>query len=570
MGGKTPPDLNQLNLDDPETYRLLARGDTVGVFQMEGSGMRRFLTDIKPSCFEDVIAAISLFRPGTLDAGMVEPFIRRKHGKEPVEYDHPLLEPALRDTYGIIIYQEQVMRAAQALSGYTLEEADILRAAMGKKQIAVMQKEREHFIAGAVNNGVEKALAESIFEKIATFASYGFNRSHAAAYALTSYTTAYLKAHFPHEFMAALMSLDMDDTDKTYKNFAALREMRIRVLPPDINRSRVKFTVADGAIRFGLGAIRGVGTKSAEEIIAVREKGGEFKHLADFCTRVGTQLLNRRVLEALIKCGALDFIGQPRAALMAQVDDALRLAQREESDAARNQISLFNQRAMPPTLAPRGAISEWPQNELLSFEKEALGFFITAHPLDKYDRELRRIGKLTTADLPSAPDGSQVRLAGVIHAVKLKNNKAGKRYATFQLEDREGTVECIAWPETYQKYERTISGDEPVAVKGKLDVDEERAQIILDEVTPLGAALTGAVREVRIRAPRSRLANGALAQIKQLLQRHNGQSLIYLHLDFDDGREAIFLLGDTYRVAPGEDFVAELEPMIAPGSVELR
>src|ERR1700756_4022696 len=227
MGGKAVPDLNRLNLDDAESYRLLARGDTVGVFQMEGSGMRRFLTELKPSSFEDVIAAISLFRPGTLDAGMVEPFIRRKHGKEPVEYDHPLLEPVLRDTYGVIIYQEQVMRAAQALSGYTLEEADILRAAMGKKQIAVMQKERERFIAGAVKNGVEKALAESIFEKIATFASYGFNRSHAAAYALTSYTTAYLKAHFPREFMAALMSLDKDDTDKTYKNIAALREMRI-------------------------------------------------------------------------------------------------------------------------------------------------------------------------------------------------------------------------------------------------------------------------------------------------------------------------------------------------------
>jgi DNA polymerase-3 subunit alpha len=570
MGGKTPPDQNQLNLDDPETYRLLARGDTVGVFQMEGSGMRRFLTELKPSCFEDVIAAISLFRPGTLDAGMVEPFIRRKHGKELVEYDHPRLEPVLRDTYGVIIYQEQVMRAAQALSGYTLEEADILRAAMGKKQIAVMQKERERFIAGAMKNGVEKALAESIFEKIATFASYGFNRSHAAAYALTSYTTAYLKAHFPHEFMAALMSLDMDDTDKTYKNIAALREMRIRVLPPDVNRSRVKFTVSDGAIRFGLGAVRGVGTKSAEEIIAVREKGGDFKNLADFCMRVGTQLLNRRVLEALIKCGAFDVTGLARAALVAQIDDALKLAQREESDAARNQISLFSQKIMPAALIPRAPVNEWSHNELLSFEKEALGFFITAHPLDQYERELRRISKLTTADLRFAPDGSQVRLAGVIHAVKLKNNKAGKRYATFQLEDREGTVECIAWPETYQKYESTIASDLPVAAKGKLDVDEERAQIILDQLRPLGAALTEAVREVRIRAPRGRIANGELTRIKELLRRHSGQSLIYLHLDFEDGREAIFLLGDTYRVSPTEDFVAELEQMLAPGSVELR
>ena len=427
------PDLNRLNLDDPESYRLLARGDTVGVFQMEGSGMRRFLAELKPSSFEDVIAAISLFRPGTLDAGMVDPFIRRKHGKEPVEYDHPLLEPVLRDTYGVILYQEQVMRAAQALAGYTLEEADILRAAMGKKSIAVMQKERERFISGAVKNGVDKALAVAIFEKIATFASYGFNRSHAAAYALTSYTTAYLKAHFPREFMAALMSLDMDDTDKTYKNIAALREMRIRVLPPDVNQSRVKFTVSGESIRFGLGAIRGVGAKSAEEIIAVRERGGEFATLADFCLRVGTQLLNRRVLEALIKCGAFDFAGMARAALMAQVEDGLKLAQRAESDAVKNQISLFGKSSEPPTLTLREPVAEWPQRELLNFEKETLGFYITAHPLDNYERQLRRIGKLTTADLPNARDGSKVQLAGVVQAVKLKNNKAGKRYATFTL-----------------------------------------------------------------------------------------------------------------------------------------
>jgi DNA polymerase-3 subunit alpha len=521
-GGNTPPDLNQLPLEDLDSYKLLARGDTVGVFQMEGSGMRRFLTDLKPSCFEDVIAAISLFRPGTLDAGMVEPFVRRKHGKEPVEYDHPLLEPVLRDTYGVIIYQEQVMRAAQSLAGYTLEEADILRAAMGKKNIAVMQKERERFITGAVRNGVDRALAASIFEKIATFASYGFNRSHAAAYALTSYTTAYLKAHYPREFMAALMSLDMDDTDKTYKNIAALREMRVRVLPPDVNQSRVKFTVSGEAIRFGLGAIRGVGAKSAQDVIAVREAGGAFKSLADFCVRIGTQIINRRVLEALIKCGAFDFTGVARAALTAQIEDALKLAQRNENDAVRNQISLFGKSNEPPTLVLRETVAEWPRTELLNYEKEALGFYITAHPLDKYERELRRIGKLTTAHLPNSPDGSKVQLAGVVQAVKLKNNKSGKRYATFTLEDREGVVECIIWPEAYQKYETLIAGTEPVVVKGKLDVGDERAQIIVDELRPLTAALTDAVREVRIRTPRLRMANGDLERLKDLLRRYRG------------------------------------------------
>jgi DNA polymerase III subunit alpha len=575
-GGKPPPDLNRLGLDDAETYRLLSRGDTVGVFQMEGSGMRRFLSDLKPACFEDVISAISLFRPGPLDAiedgkTMVQHFVDRKHGREPVQYDHPLLEPVLKDTYGVIVYQEQVMRAAQALAGYSLQEADILRAAMGKKKKEVMEKERERFIAGAVKNGVPEALGKSIFEKIEAFASYGFPRSHGAAYALTTYRTAYLRAHFPEEFMAALMSLDMDDVAKTYKNIAALREMKIAILPPDVNRSRVKFTVADGGIRFGLGAIRGIGTKVAEALIAERERGGEFKGIVGFCLRVGSQTINRRALEALIKCGAFDSTGAARAALMAQADDALKLAQKAQSDAERNQANLFGgPGAKPPSLPPREPVPEWEPREKLKYEKEALGFYITAHPLDKYDRELARISRLTTADLPSAPDGSQVQIAGVIHAVKLKNNKSGKRYATFSLEDRDGVVETIVWPETYQKHEAIIHGDDPVVVRGKLDVDEERAQIIVDELRPLGAALIDSVREVRIRTPRSRLENGGLDALKAALARYRGRSLTYLHLGLDDGREAVLLLGDGYRVAPTDAFIADIEQILSPGAVELR
>jgi DNA polymerase-3 subunit alpha len=569
--GKTPPDLTRLKFDDPESYRLLAHGDTVGVFQMEGSGMRRFLTELKPSNFEDVIAAISLFRPGTLDAGMVEPFIRRKHGKEPVEYDHPLLEPVLRDTYGVIIYQEQVMRVAQALSGYTLEEADILRAAMGKKNKAVMERERERFIEGAKRNGVEGALAQAIFEKIETFASYGFNRSHAAAYALTTYTTAYLKAHFPHEFMAALMTLDMDDTDKTYKNIAALRDMGIRILPPDANQSRVKFTVASDAIRFGLGAVRGVGAKTAEAIVAEREARGPFDNLADFCTRVGTQTINRRALEALIKCGAFDSLGVVRAALAAQVEDALRIAQRAGDEAARNQANLFGGAGKSSIKLPvPKTIPEWDSKEKLKYEKEALGFYITAHPLDKYDKEVRRISRLTTADLAGLPDGSQVHVAGVIQSVKLRNNKSGKRYAVFSLEDRAGAVEAIVWPETYQKFEAVIHGDEPVVVRGKLDVDEDRAQIILDDLRPLNSALLAAVREVHIHTRRERLENGALDALKNLLLGHRGKALAYLHLELEVGREAVFLLGDSFRVTPDDGFVAGLEQLFEADSLTIR
>ncbi len=573
--GRNPPDLNRLRLDDADSYKMLSRGDTVGVFQMESSGMRRFITELKPSNFEDVISAISLFRPGPLDAiedgkTMVQHFVDRKHGKEPVEYDHPLLEPVLRDTYGVIVYQEQVMRAAQALAGYSLQQADILRAAMGKKNKAVMEKERERFIEGAKSNGLSAPLATSIFEKIEAFASYGFPRSHGAAYALTTYRTAYLKAHYPLEFMAALMSLDMDDVDKTYKNIAALRDMKIAILPPDVNQSRVKFAVAADAIRFGLAAIRGVGSKPAEAIIAMRESGGPFENMADFCLRVGTQLISRRVLEALIKCGAFDSTGSTRASLMAEVENAIRIAQKAQSDVEKNQIGLFGGAVKVPRLPARDPLPEWDPREKLKFEKEALGFYVTAHPLDKYDRELARISKLTTADLAGAPDGSQVQIAGVIHAVKLKNNKSGKRYATFSLEDRQGAVEAIAWSETYQKFEAIIMGDEPVVARGKLDVDDERAQIILEGLTPLDSALLDSVREVRITAPMSRLENGGLDALKSMLARYRGKSMTYLHVGFEDGREAVMLLGDTYRVTPTDSFIAELEQLLPPGSVELR
>ncbi len=476
----------------------------------------------------------------------------------------------LKDTYGVIIYQEQVMMVAQALAGYTLEEADMLRVAMGKKKLDVMAKERERFIAGARKNGVSAELANTIFEKIETFASYGFNRSHAAAYALTSYTTAYLKAHFPHQFMAALLTLEMDDQGKTYKNIAALREMKIAVLPPDMNKSGVKFTVSDGAIRFGLGGIRGVGVKTAEAMIAERDARGPFESLMDLCTRVDAQFINRRVLEALIKCGAFDWTGEARAALVAQLDDLLKLAQRIQSDAARNQIGLFGGPAAGLAAPPRREpVKEWDAKEKLKLEKETLGFYITAHPLDKYERELARISKVTTSDLPGAPDGSQVQLAGVVHAVKLKNNKSGKRYATFSLEDRDGAVEVIAWPETYQKHEAVIMGDEPVLARGKLDVDDERAQIILDEMKTLDAALLASIREVRIRVPKSRLLNGGLDQLRDALAKYPGRSMTYLLLE-DGTREAVLLLSDRFRVAPTEAFVAEIEQVLSPGSVELR
>jgi DNA polymerase III subunit alpha len=362
----------------------------------------------------------------------------------------------------------------------------------------------------------------------------------------------------------------MDDQAKTYKNIAALREMKIAILPPDVNLSGVKFTVSDGAIRFGLGGIRGFGVKTAEAVIANRAEKGTFENLVDMCTRVDAQFINRRVLEALIKCGAFDFSGEPRAAMVAQLDDALRIAQKMQDDAVRNQMGLFGGAAAKPPPPNRGApVKEWDAREKLRLEKETLGFYITAHPLDKYDRELARVSKVTTTDLPNAPDGSTVQLSGVCHAVKLKNNKAGKRYATFSLEDRDGTVEVIAWPEAYQKYETMIMGDEPVMVRGKLDVDEERAQIILDEMKTLDAALLASIREVRIHAPKSRLSNGGLDQLRAALEKYPGRAMTYLAID-DGPTETLLVLSEHFRVAPTEAFVAELEQVLSKGAIELR
>jgi DNA polymerase-3 subunit alpha len=569
-GGRQPPDLSRLNFDDPETYKLLSRGDTVGVFQMESSGMRRFLTELKPSNFEDVIAAISLFRPGTLDAGMVEPFVRRKHGKEPVEYPHPLLEPVLRDTYGVILYQEQVMRVAQALAGYTLEEADVLRAAMGKKQLQAMARERERFIEGAVKNGLTRELAGSIFEQIETFASYGFNRSHAAAYALTTYTTAYLKAHFPCEFMAALTSLEMDDTARTYKNIAALRDLGIRILPPDINQSGVKFTVDGDAIRFGLGAVRGVGAKTAQAIVDDRQANGSFSSLADCCLRLGTQILNRRTLEALIKCGAFDSTGISRAGAMAQLESLLKMAQRQDEAKQRNQMGLFGQISLAPAVDPAAATIEWGDKEKLKAEKEALGFYITAHPLDKYDGALRALNTLITSELAGQQDGIRVELAGTVHSVKLKNNKAGRRYATFVLEDRYGAVEVIAWPETYQRVEQVIQSDEPVLARGKLDLDEERAQIILDELVPLSEALEQSIREAHIFTRKERLDAAKIARFAEIFARNPGRCRAFLHVALETDEEAVFELGESFKLHPSPDLMTELKLALDAAAVELR
>jgi DNA polymerase-3 subunit alpha len=577
--------LDEIPLDDPATYAVLARGDTIGVFQAESGGMRRMLVQLRPSCFADLIAALALYRPGPLDSGMVTQFIKRKHGEEPIRYLHPALEPILRDTYGVIVYQEQVMQIAQALAGYTLGDADSLRRAMGKKKVEVMADERKQFLAGVAERETADAqTAAAIFDQMETFAAYGFNKSHSAAYAVITYQTAYLKAHHPTEFMAGLLSLEAADADSTYKNIAACRERHITVLPPDVGESREDFSVVGDTIRFGLAAVKGIGSKAIETIIAARADG-PFRSLHDFCLRVRATHVNRRVIESLITCGAFDSIEPNRAALWAGIDDAMRWATQRAEEAASPQLGLF-ERASETVVAPPPLpdVAPWSVDDTLQREREAIGLFLTGHPLDRYERDLRRFTTLPIGELrtkgpqlrPSAPDRPgregrpKVRLGGVVHGVKLRNNKRGERYATFSLEDRDGVVEAIAWADAYRRFETLISPGTAVAVDASLEVSTERCQIVVHEMTPLAEAREQAIHQLHVHVALDQIAKRDLDRLREVLTGHPGTCEAFLHLQRPGGMEMVVALPKSIRVAASDAVVDAVEQLLGSGATSFR
>lgn len=480
-------DLNELPLDDPKTYTLLCGGNTTGVFQLESTGITEMTVRLKPNCFDDLVAILALYRPGPLDAGMVDHYIERKHGREKVTYLHPLMESSLSDTYGIILYQEQIMQLARELAGYSLAEADILRKAMGKKIPEEMAKQRTRFLSGASEKGIPEKLANEIFDQMETFARYGFNRSHSAAYALISFQTAYLKSHYNVEFMAALMNHEMDDSDKTLKNLNECRKAKIEVLPPNVNVSLQGFSVEEAKIRYGLEAVKGVGDKAVLAILAARESGGAFEGLEDLIERVDLGQVNRRVIENFIKCGAFDCGGISRRELFEAVEDILRIAQAKNKEKDSNQISLFGAEELASGPARRRwrNIPEWPVNQKLAYERESLGFYISGHPLEKFRGDLKRLGAFTTSDIKeNAPKGT-VKIGGVVTALKLKNTKKGDRYASFILEDWLGTLETLVWPDTYRQVSHLIVADDPVLITARAEVTQERSVLIVDKMESL-------------------------------------------------------------------------------------
>ena len=570
-------DLEHLPLDDKKTYRLLCNGNTTGVFQLESTGIREMTVKIRPNCFEDLVAILALYRPGPLDSGMAEEYIKRKHGKEKIKYLHPLLEPVLKDTHGVIVYQEQVMQIAQVLGAYSMGDADILRRAMGKKDPEEMAAQRERFVEGAQRKKIDAQRAAEIFDQMETFARYGFNKSHSAAYALVSYQTAYLKTHYPVEFMAALMTSEMGDTDKVIKNLAECRQKEIEVLAPDINESRAHFTPVGDKIRFGLAAVKNVGEKAVEVILQSREKDQPFDSLFDFCRRVDLTAVNRRVVESLIKCGAFDSTQVSRARMFGTLDEAMRVGQAFQRDSQSNQIDIFGLLGggnkgpkQPRDLYPQ--VEDWSVQQSLAFEKEALGFYITGHPLDKYDRVIKKMTSGSIAELKEKAAPGDVKIGGVVSSLKLRNTKKGDRYGSFNLEDKSGFVEVVAWPDVYRKSLEVLNSDDPILVKGRMEVGEDRMQIFANEIIPLAQEIAksrlnggangktnGTGAKVHLYVRESEVSADELVQLRETLLEHQGPCVVFLHL-FDSGKaETIIELSDQVRVASTPELEATVQ-----------
>jgi DNA polymerase-3 subunit alpha len=499
-------DLDRISLEDKGTYQLCADGKTTGVFQLESSGMKEILRKLSPEVFEDIIALVALYRPGPLGSNMVDDFINGKHGKIKVSYFLPQLKPILKETYGVILYQEQVMKIAQVLANYTMAEADELRKAVGKKKPEVMAKHRARFIDGAKDNGVKAQMAEKLFGLIEKFGGYGFNKSHSAAYAMIAYQTAYLKAHYPVQFMCALLTQDMGNQDKTIKNIAECRTMGIRILPPDVNESQADFSVVEDQIRFGLAAVKNVGLKAVEMVIAERDAHGRFSGLLDFCRRMEGSKVNRRVLEGLIQCGAFDFTKAFRSRLFEGLDDALRLCGAKHDP---NQLNMFGSLDLGEGeaggLLELPDLPEWDEKEKLRREKEALGFYITGHPLEGFQQAIKRFSTCLVNDLPTQTDKDQVKLAGVVESLKLKRTKRGDKMAIMQLEDLTGSTEVVVFPDVFSDAAPLLKGDEPLLVTGTVEIGDSSAKVIAKEIKSLHRLELKAARAVIISLEQEKL-----------------------------------------------------------------
>jgi len=564
-------ELEHLALDDRETYALFCRAQTGGVFQFESSGMQDILRKLQPDRFEDLIALNALYRPGPIKSGMIDEYIRGRHGKT-TAHPMPRLREILDETYGVIVYQEQVMRIASVLGGFTLGQADLLRHAMGKKKQKEMDAMRPPFLKGARERGIPEKEAQKIFEMMAQFAGYGFNKSHSAAYALIAYRTAYLKTHYPLQFMAALLTVEKEVTDNVVKYVNECREMGIPVHPPDVNRSGLDFMVEGDSIRFGLGAIKNVGDGTIETILAARERVGSFSSLSRLCHEVDSRSMNRKALESLIKSGALDPFGSSRAALMRSLDACVAGAQKEVRDRAAGQASLFGGFAARPEPAPSFAPDgdEWTSRERLASEKETLGFYVSGHPLLEHRSALESLRGISVRGLSQEVSGRSVHLGGMVAALKKRKTRRGDWMAVFNLEDLEGSVEVVVFPELFRSCQDRLENDAALVVKGKAELEDGHWRIIAEEISPLaGAAERGASRVV-LDVNASGLQIDRVARIRSLLQDHPGKCPVEIRLTQPGGFRLTLRPESGLRVGPDPSLTAALEQILGKGSVLFR
>jgi DNA polymerase-3 subunit alpha len=546
-------DINNLSLDDRQTYELLMRGDTDGIFQLESSGMKDILVRMKPDCIEDVIALIALYRPGPMDN--VPEFIARKQGKTKIIFEVPELEAILKETYGIIVYQEQVMQIAVAIGNYSMSEADTLRKVMSKKKTEEMEsKEKPKFLEGARKKKIPEAKAAKIWEQMETFGKYGFNKSHSTAYAIISYQTAFLKSHYPAEFMAALLTSEKDNRDKIISHISSCKEMGLNVLPPDINESMSDFSVAGEHIRFGLAAVKNVGIGAIESIISVRQNDGSFSSIVDFCDRIDPRKVNKRVIESLIKCGSFDSTGHKRRQLMTCYEEIMDKAQRRQRERMSGQVNLLEQIDKHCDASSSGSINyslpdlpEWDHKELLLKEKETIGFYITGHPLSRFSDLMGMIVNADSSNLSKKTDRETVILAGIVSSIRDVMTKRKDTMAYITLEDLKGSVSVIFFPDVYRSTYELLHGDEPLLIRGTLDVAEDNVKVIASEVKLLASVNEKTHNSVYFTVDVKKSSAEDIEALGRSLKQYPGKYDVFIRL-IEERCETVVYLGEDMKI----------------------
>ncbi|QPR54838.1 DNA polymerase III subunit alpha [Aeromonas allosaccharophila] len=577
--GKPPVDIAAIPIDDKKSFDLLQRYETTAVFQLESRGMKDLIKRLKPDCFEDMIALVALFRPGPLQSGMVDNFIDRKHDKEPISYpdekwQHESLKPILEPTYGIILYQEQVMQIAQTLAGYTLGGADMLRRAMGKKKPEEMAKQRAGFEEGAVKNGVDGELAMKIFDLVEKFAGYGFNKSHSAAYALVSYQTLWLKTHFPAEFMAAVMTADMDNTDKIVTLVDECQRMGLTVIPPDVNTGRYRFSVnEDGHIVYGIGAVKGVGEGPIDAILSARDQDGPFRDLFDFCNRVDIKKLNKRVMEKLILSGAMDRLGPHRAALMATLEEAMRAAEQHAKAQAVGQVDMFGvlTEEIDDVKKAFANVPHWPDKVWLEGERETLGLYLTGHPINQYSSELRRYTSGRLCDLHPTSRDTVTTAAGLVIAARSMVTKRGNKMGIFTLDDRSGRLDVTLFSEALEKYEELMQKDRILVVSGQVSFDDFSGGLKMSarELLDINDARERFARAIRISLDEQRIDDRFFPRLCEILEPARA-GVCPVQVNYRrPGSRVRLTLGTEWRVTPTDQLIDDLRVLLGRERVEL-